>query len=145
MVRMRQNDGLTAEIFFQKYVKDQEKLREREYQLARLDDDVISTTQFRHDKVQTSMQNHLDERLYNREEMKERLQFEVQWLKFEVDRAEMIMVQIGDRERYRISYLKRRYLEKHSYSKIARYYGVSDSKVRKVMKDTEELLCYLAK
>ena len=106
---------------------------------------MISTTQFRHDKVQTSMQNHLDERLYNREEMKERLEFEVQWIKFEVDRAEMIMAQIGDTDRHRISYLKRRYLEKHSYSKIARYYGVSDSKVRKVMKETEELLCYLAK
>ena len=55
------------------------------------------------------------------------------------------MHQIGDKDRYRISYLKRRYLEKHSVSKIARDYGVSDSKVRRVMKETEELLCYLAK
>ena len=55
------------------------------------------------------------------------------------------MNQIGDRERYRISYLKRRYLDNYSYHKIACYYGVADSKVRKVMKETEELLCYLAK
>lgn len=55
------------------------------------------------------------------------------------------MNQIGDRDRYRISYLKRRYLDKYSYHKIARDYGISDSKVRKVMKETEELLCYLAK
>lgn len=136
---------MTAEKFFQKYVQDQEKLKELEYRLARLDDDVIKTTQFRHDKVQTTRQNHLDERMYNREEMRERLQLEIQWIKFEVDRTESIMNQIGDRERYRISYLKRRYLANYSYHKIAYYYGVSDSKVRKVMKETEELLCYLAK
>lgn len=136
---------MTAEKFFQKYVQDQEKLKELEYRLARLDDDVIKTTQFRHDKVQTTRQNHLDERMYNREEMRERLQLQIQWIKFEVDRTESIMNQIGDRERYRISYLKRRYLDNYSYHKIACYYGVSDSKVRKVMKETEELLCYLAK
>ena len=136
---------MTAEKYFPKYVQDQEKLKELEYRLARLDDDVIKTTQFRHDKVQTTRQNHLDERMYNREEMRERLQLEIQWIKFEVDRTESIMNQIGDRERYRISYLKRRYLANYSYHKIACYYGVSDSKVRKVMKETEELLCYLAK
>ena len=35
---------MTAEKFFQKYVQDQEKLKELEYRLARLDDDVIKTT-----------------------------------------------------------------------------------------------------
>lgn len=145
MSRMRNNKEITAESFFQKYVRDRAQLKELEYRLARLDDDMIKTTQFRHDKVQTSMKNHLDERLYNCEEMKERLQFEIQWLKFEVDRAEMIMAQIGDRDRYRISYLKRRYLEKQSYSKIARDYGISDTKVKRVMKETEEFLCFLAR
>ena len=144
-MRTSQDKGLSVEMFFQKYMRDQEKLKELRYRLARLDDDVIHTTQFRQDKVQTTRQNHLDERLYNREEMKERLQVEIQWLKFEVDRAEMMMAQIGDRDRYRISFLKRRYLEKQSYGKIARDYGLSDSKVKRVIKETEEFLCFLAR
>ncbi|MFR3814768.1 MAG: hypothetical protein ACLTXC_01640 [Turicibacter sp.] len=145
MVRDRQGKEITAEVFFQKYVRDQEMLKELEYQLARLDDDVIHTSYFRQDKVQTTIQNRLDERVYNREGMRVRLENEIQWTKFEIEHAELLMRQIGDKDRYRISYLKRRYLEKHSVSKIARDYGVSDSKVRRVMKETEELLCYLAK
>lgn len=136
---------MTAEKFFEKYVRDQERLKELEYQLARLDDDIIRTSVIQQDKVQITKKNKLNERVYNREEIRGRLQWEIQWIKFEVDRSESIMNQIGDRDRYRISYLKRMYLDKYSYHKIACYYGVAGSKVRKVMKDTEELLCYLAK
>ena len=145
MVGDRRGEEMTAEIFFQKYVRNQEKLKELEYQFARLDDDIIHTSYFRQDKVQTTLHNRLDERVYNREEMRARLHNEIQWTKFEIESAEILMSHIGDKDRYRISYLKRRYLEKHSISKIARDFGVSDSKIRRVMKETEELLCYLAK
>ena len=72
-MRDRRGKEITAETFFQKYVRDQEKLKELEYQLARLDDDVIHTSYFRQDKVQTTMQNRLDERVYNREGVRVRL------------------------------------------------------------------------
>lgn len=51
MVRDRQGKEITAETFFEKYVRDQERLKELEYRLARLDDDVIHTSYFRQDKV----------------------------------------------------------------------------------------------
>lgn len=136
---------MTAEKFFQKYVRDQEKLKELEYRLARLDDDVIQISCFKHDKVQTTMQNRLDERVYNREEMREGLKFDIQWTAFEVQSAEMLMNQIGNRDGYCMIYLKRHYLDKHSINKIAKDFGCSNTKIKNVMKKTEELLCYLAK
>ncbi|MDE5977302.1 MAG: hypothetical protein K2G70_02390 [Turicibacter sp.] len=141
---MKSNE-LTAEVFFQKYLRNQEKLKELEYRLACLDDVVIQTTQYRQDKVQTTARNHIDQRVYNRKELKERLEWDIQWIKFDIGHAEMVMAQIGDKEQYRISYLKRRYLDKHSYNKIATNYGLSVSKVKRIMKETEELLCYLAR
>lgn len=136
---------MTAEKFFQKYVRDQEQLKELKYQLARLDDDVIRTTQLRHDKVQTSIQNNVDERIYNREGLRTRLEHEIYWLEFDIQRAEMVMSHIGNKDEYCISYLKRRYLDKQSMSKIARDFGVSVSKVKRTMEKTEELLCYIAR
>lgn len=145
MVRDRRGKEMTAEMFFQKYMRNQEKLKELEYQFARLDDDIIHTSYFRQDKVQTTLHNRLDERVYNREEMKARLNNEIQWTKFEIESAEILMNQIGNRDGYCMMYLKRRYLDKHSMSKIARDFGVSTTKVNKAMKQTEELLCYLAR
>ena len=91
---------MTAEKFFQKYVRNREKLKELKYQLARLDDDVIRTTQFRQDKVQISVQNNVDERLYNREGLRARLEHDIYWLEFDIRSAEMAMSQVGDRDGY---------------------------------------------
>ena len=67
-----QNKEMTAERFFNKYERDKKYLAELEYQLARLDDDFIRTSVIRQDKVQTTKQNKLNERVYNREEIRER-------------------------------------------------------------------------
>lgn len=136
---------MTAEKFFQKYVRNREKLKELKYQLARLDDDVIRTTQFRHDKVQTSIQNKLDERIYDREGLKTRLEHDIYWLEFDIQSFEMAMSQVGDKDGYKITYLKRHYLDKHNISRIARDFGVSTTKVKRIMKQTEEFLCYIAR
>ncbi len=136
---------MTAEKFFKKYIRDQEKLKELKYQLARLDDDVIRTTQLRQDKVQTSIQNKLDERIYDREGLRARLEHDIYWLEFDIRSFEMAMSQVGDRDGYRVTYLKRHYLDKHTISKIARDFGISTTKVKRIMKETEELLCYIAK
>ena len=118
---------MTAEKFFQKYIRNQEKLKELKYRLARLDDDVIRTTQLRQDKIQISIQNKLDERIYNREGLRTRLEHDIYWLEFDIQSFEMAMSQVGDKDGYRVTYLKRHYLDKHS------------------IKQTEELLCYIAK
>lgn len=136
---------MTAEKLFQKYIRNQEKLKELKFQLARLDDDVIRTTQFRQDKVRTSIQNQLDERIYNREGLRARLEHDIYWLEFDIRSFEMAMSQVGDSDRYKITYLKRRYLDKHTFSRIASDFGISTSKLKRVMKETEELLCYIAR
>ena len=131
---------MTAEKFFQKYIRNQEKLKELKYRLARLDDDVIRTTQLRQDKIQISIQNKLDERIYNREGLRTRLEHDIYWLEFDIQSFEMAMSQVGDKDGYRVTYLKR-----HCISRIARDFGVSTTKVKRIMKQTEELLCYIAK
>ncbi len=139
------NNGLTAELFFQKYVRNKEELKELEYRLARLKEASVQTTHYRHDKVQTSVNNHADKHIYDRKERIRELEVKIQWVKLDINSAEIAMGQVGDGDRYRISFLKRRYLDKYSYNKIATNYGVSDSKVKRIMKETEELLCYIAR
>lgn len=136
---------LTAEIFFKTYLRNREKLKELEYQLARMDDAIIQTTQYRHDKVQATARNHTEQRIYNRQEVKKRLEWDAKCVKIDIEHAEKAMQQVGDGDRYRISFLKRRYLDKHSYNKIATNYGLGVSKVKRIMKETEELLCYIAR
>lgn len=135
----------TAEEFFNKYTRKKRKLEELEYRLARLDDDVIRTTQIKQDKVQITKQNQIDERVYNREELRERLQWDIQWLKFEIDWDEAKMQSIGNEGGYSIRYLKDYYLNNRSIHAIAKSYGVSTYKVKTTMKETEKLLCFLAK
>lgn len=141
---MRGNE-LTAEFFFKTYLRNREKLRELEYELARIDDVIIQTTQYRYDKVQASLRNHTERRIHNRQEVKARLEWKVEQVKSEIDRAERAMRIVGDNDEYRISYLKRRYIDKHSYNKIATNYGIGVTKVKRIIKETEEILCTIAR
>lgn len=135
----------TVEEFFQDYLINQKELASLKYQLSILDDDMIRTTYFKHDLTKGNGKSHLDERICDRVSMKEELILDIQWLEFEINRAERIMSNIGDKDGFRISYLKRYYLDNQSHHKIATSYGISLSKLKRIMKETEELLCLLAR
>lgn len=142
---MRHDEMLTAKEVFKEYHEYKRRLNELEYQLASIDDDVIQTTSFRFDKVKVSRVYRLDERVYNRQELKERLEQEIYWTRCRIERIDLALESIGQYIGHNVLYLKRRYIEMHSISKIARDFNTTVAKVNRVLKRTEELFCYIVK
>ena len=136
---------MTIKDFFRKYATDQAKLEELQYQLKKLDAPQVATTRMKHVKVQGGKGLKQDDKVIKFEQKREQLEYEIEMAQFEVMHAENVLKAIGDDGIYSVRYLKRRYLQCDSVNKIAQDFGVSPSKVKKVLRETEDLMLCLIK
>ncbi len=136
---------MTIKEFFRKYVKDQTKLEELQYQLKKLDAPQVATTRMNPVKVQGGKGLKQDDKVIKFDQKREQLEYEIEMAQFEVMHAENVLKAIGDDGIYSVRYLKRRYLQCDSINKIAIDFGVSPGKVKKILKDTEDLMLCLIK
>lgn len=136
---------MTIKEFFRKYAADQTRLAELQYQLKALDSPQVAITRANQVKVQGGKGLKQEDKIIKHDRKREQLEYEIAMLEFEVAHTENALRVVGDDRLYSVRILKRRYLQCHSINKIANDLGVSPSKVKKTLKETEEMLLYLIK
>ena len=136
---------MTIKGFFRKYAQDQARLEELQYRLKTLDASQVATTRVNHMKVQGGKVLKQDDKIIKFDQKREQLEYEIEMAQFEVMHAENVLRAIGEDGIYSARYLKRRYLQCDSVNKIANDFGVSPSRAKKILKETEDLMLCLIK
>lgn len=136
-------EKMTIKEFFRRYAEAQTRLEVLKYQLKYLDCAKIQTTLTSEAKVQGGRISKRDDKIISDVYKKEQLEYQIAMLDFEVSRVEHAFKVFGEDGPYSARILKRKYINCHSLSKIANDLNLPYSRVKKILKDTEELLSCL--
>lgn len=134
---------MTIKEFFRKYAADQTRLAELQYQLKALGSPQVAITRANQVKVQGGKGLKQEDKIIKHDRKREQLEYEIAMLEYEVSRVENALRVIGEDGLYSTRILKRKYVNCHSINKIAIDLGLSYSKVKKILNDTEKMLLWL--
>lgn len=131
---------MTIKEFFRKYATDLVKLQELEAKLKMLDSPKVAIARTDKTKVQGGKTFNQDDRILKAGLTRETIEWDIEMTKLEIERADLLLSIVGDDDTCSIVYLKLKYLKCYSISKISKENGVSISKIKKLIDNTEESL-----
>lgn len=134
---------MTIKEFFKKYAEAKTRLEGLKCQLKYLDSPGVYTTTTNEVRVKGGKDYKKEDKIIKNICQREQLEYEIAMLNFEVSRVEHAFKVIGEDGPYSARILKRKYIYCHSINKIANDLNLPPSRVKKVLKDTEELLSCL--
>lgn len=134
---------MTIKEFFRKYAEAQTRLEGLKCQLKFLDYTGINMGTVHDVKVQGGKSIKEEDKIIGDIQRRERLEYEIAMLEFEVSRVEHAFRVIGEDGPYSARILKRKHINCHSINKIANDFNFPPSKVKKILKNTEDLLSCL--
>ena len=134
---------MTIKEFFRKYAANQTKLDNLKYQLKALDCPRVAITQTHKVRVQGGKAIKEEDKFIRNDRKRAQLEYEIAMLEYEIARAEGALKALGDDGLYSARILKRKYLNCHSINKIATDLGLSYSKVKKKLNDTEKMFLWM--
>lgn len=134
---------MTIKGFFRKYAEAQTRLEGLKCQLKILDYTGINIGTVHDVKVKGGKSIKEEDKIIGDIQRRERLEYEIAMLEFEVSRVEHAFKIIGENGLYSARILKRKYINCHSINKIANDFNLPPSKVKKILKNTEDLLSCL--
>lgn len=134
---------MTIKDFFKRYAEAQTRLEGLKCQLKYLDCPKIYTSTTSGMRVQGGKISKKEDEIIGLAHKRERLEYEIAMLDFEVSRVEHAFKIVGEDGHYSARILKRKHINCHSINKIANDFNLPPSKVKKILKNTEDLLSCL--